>query len=38
VQFNDGERRTLAELGKQLGKQASAEVLWVVVTPETVLV
>jgi len=36
VRLTDGERRTLAEFGKQLGKQALAEVVSVV-TPETLL-
>jgi len=36
VQLNDGERRTLAELGKQLGIKALAEVVSVV-KPETLL-
>jgi hypothetical protein len=37
VQLSDGERPTLAALGKRLGKQALAEVMSVV-TPETLLV
>ena len=36
VQLTDGERTTLAALGKRLGKQALAEVMSVV-TPETLL-
>src|SRR6266850_4107810 len=36
VQLNDGERKTLAEIGKQLSKQALAEVA-TIVTPETIL-
>ncbi len=36
VRLTDGERRTLAELGKRLGKQALAEVVSVV-KPETLL-
>ncbi len=36
VQLNDGERITLAELGKQLGKKALAEVV-AVVKPEPLL-
>ena len=36
VQLSDGERKTLAELGKELGKKALAEVA-TIVTPETIL-
>jgi hypothetical protein len=36
VRLSDGERKTLAEIGKQLGKQALQEVA-TVVTPETIL-
>src|SRR5262245_50536822 len=36
VRLNDGERKTLAELGKKLGKQALAEVA-TIVTPGTIL-
>jgi putative transposase len=36
VRLNDGERKTLAELGKKLGRQALAEVA-TVVKPETIL-
>ena len=36
VRLNDGERKTLAEIGKKLGKQALAEVASIV-TPETIL-
>src|SRR5262249_51884477 len=36
VRLSDGERKTLAELGKQLGKQALREVA-TIVTPETIL-
>jgi hypothetical protein len=36
VRLNDGERKTLAELGKQLGRQALAEVA-TIVKPETIL-
>jgi putative transposase len=34
--LRDGERKTLAEIGKKLGKQALAEVA-TIVTPETIL-
>jgi hypothetical protein len=36
VQLSEGERKTLAELGKKLGKKALAEVA-TIVTPETIL-
>jgi putative transposase len=36
VRLNDGERKTLAELGKKLGRQALAEVA-TIVKPETIL-
>jgi len=36
VRLSDGERKTLAELGKKLGKQALEEVA-TIVTPETIL-
>jgi transposase InsO family protein len=36
VRLTDGDRRTLAEIGKKLGKQALAEVASIV-TPETIL-
>jgi putative transposase len=36
LQLTDGERKTLAELGKQLGRQALAEVA-TIVKPETIL-
>jgi transposase InsO family protein len=36
VRLSDGERKTLAEIGKKLGKQALAEVASIV-TPETIL-
>jgi putative transposase len=36
VRLSDGERKTLAELGKQLGKQALKEVA-TLVTPDTIL-
>ena len=36
VRLSDGERKSLAEIGKQLGKQALAEVARIV-TPETIL-
>src|SRR5258705_3892816 len=36
VRLSDGERKTLAEIGKQLGKQALAEVASIV-TPDTIL-
>jgi hypothetical protein len=36
VRLSDGERTTLAEIGKKLGKQALAEVASIV-TPETIL-
>src|SRR5262245_43205454 len=36
VRLSDGERKTLAELGKQLGRQALAEVA-TIVKPETIL-
>src|SRR5258707_7644618 len=36
VRLSDGERRTLAEIGKKLGKQALAEVA-TIVTPDTIL-
>jgi transposase InsO family protein len=36
VQPNDGERKTLAEIGKKLGKQALEEVA-TIVTPDTIL-
>ncbi len=36
VQLNDGERRTLAEIGKKLGKKALEEVAHIV-RPETIL-
>ena len=36
VRLTDGERKTLAEIGKQLSKQALAEVA-TIVTPETIL-
>src|SRR5262245_30039229 len=36
VRLNDGERKTLAEIGKKLGKQALAEVA-TIVTPDTIL-
>ena len=36
VRLNDGERTTLAEIGKRLGRQALAEVA-TIVTPETIL-
>jgi transposase len=36
VRLSDGERKTLAELGKKLGKQALAEVA-TIVTPDTIL-
>jgi hypothetical protein len=36
VRLTDGERKTLAEIGKQLRKQALAEVA-TIVTPETIL-
>jgi putative transposase len=36
VRLTDGERKTLAEIGKRLGKQALAEVA-TIVTPETIL-
>ena len=36
ARLNDGERKTLAELGKKLGKQALAEVA-TIVTPDTIL-
>src|SRR5207244_13391672 len=36
VRLSDGERKTLAEIGKRLGKQALAEVANIV-TPDTIL-
>jgi putative transposase len=36
VRLSDGERKTLAELGKKLGRQALAEVA-TIVKPETIL-
>jgi putative transposase len=36
VRLSDGERTTLAEIGKKLGRQALAEVASIV-TPETIL-
>ena len=36
VRLSDGERKTLAEIGKRLGKQALAEIA-TIVTPETIL-
>src|SRR2546425_630428 len=36
VRLNDGERTTLAKIGKKLGKQALAEVASIV-TPDTIL-
>lgn len=36
VRLSDGERKTLAEIGKQLGKQALQEVA-TIVTPDTIL-
>jgi putative transposase len=36
VRLTDGERKTLAEIGKRLGKQALKEVA-TIVTPETIL-
>jgi putative transposase len=36
VRLSDGERKSLAELGKKLGKQALAEVA-MIVTPDTIL-
>src|SRR5919109_564174 len=36
VQLNDGERKSLAEIGKKLGKQALAEMA-TIVKPETIL-
>jgi hypothetical protein len=36
VRLSDGERKTLAELGQKLGKQALAEVA-TIVTPDTIL-
>jgi putative transposase len=36
VRLSDGERKTLAEIGKKLGKQALAEVA-TIVTPDTIL-
>ena len=36
VRLSDGERETLAEIGKKLGKQALAEVARIV-TPDTIL-
>jgi hypothetical protein len=36
VRLNDGERKTLAEIGKKLGRQALAEVS-TIVKPETIL-
>jgi hypothetical protein len=36
VRLTDGDRRTLAEIGKKLGKQALAEVASIV-TPDTIL-
>jgi transposase InsO family protein len=36
VRLNDGERKTLAEIGQQLGKHALAEVA-TIVTPDTIL-
>jgi transposase len=36
VRLSDGERKTLAEIGKQLGKQALQEVV-TIVTPDTIL-
>jgi hypothetical protein len=36
VRLSDGERQTLAEIGKKLGKQALAEVA-TIVTPDTIL-
>src|SRR5918994_4597129 len=36
VSLSDGERKTLAEIGKRLGKQALAEVA-TIVKPETIL-
>ena len=36
LQLTDGDRRTLAEIGKRLGKQALAEVA-TIVTPDTIL-
>jgi hypothetical protein len=36
VQLSDGERKTLAELGQKLGKQALQEVA-TIVTPDTIL-
>jgi putative transposase len=35
VRLNDGERKTLAEIGKQLGRQALAEVA-TIVKPDTI--
>ena len=36
VSLSDGERKTLAEIGKRLGKQALAEVA-TIVKPDTIL-
>jgi putative transposase len=36
VQLTDGERKTLAEIGQKLGKQALKEIA-TIVTPETIL-
>jgi putative transposase len=36
LRLNDGERKTLAEIGKRLGKQALAEVA-TIVKPETIV-
>src|SRR5438445_13207738 len=36
VRLSDGERKTLAEIGQKLGKQALAEVA-TIVTPDTIL-
>jgi putative transposase len=36
VRLSDGERKTLAEIGKKLGKQGLAEVA-TIVTPDTIL-
>jgi putative transposase len=36
IRLSDGERKTLAELGKQLGKKALEEVASIV-TPDTIL-
>jgi hypothetical protein len=36
IRFRDGERKTLAQIGKKLGKQALAEVA-TIVKPDTIL-